>query len=152
MEKKIRITLLKQVLEIIESDLDNFKITKNYLLNYIFEHMKNEKINDNFFFDGEKSVIQFNLNKKNLSTYYDFLLEKNIQVEADFIRKLIYKYANQSRKNRELFIFKFIIERLESAIKDKKIIKIHFKDKRITSVLPFYIGSSKLELSNYLFC
>lgn len=48
MEKKIRITLLKQVMEIIGSDLDNFKITKNYLLNYIFEHMKNEKINDNF--------------------------------------------------------------------------------------------------------
>ena len=152
MEKKIRITLLKQVMEIIGSDLDNFKITKNYLLNYIFEHMKNEKINDNFFFEGEKTVIQFNLNKRNLSTYYDFLQEKNIQVEADFIRKLIYKYANQSRKNRELFIFQSIIERLESAIKDKKIIKIHFKDRRTTSVLPFYIGSSKLELSNYLFC
>ena len=109
MEKKIRITLLKQVMEIIESDLDNFKITKNYLLNYIFEYMKNEKINDSFFFDGEKTIIQFNLNKKNLSTYYDFLMEKNIQVEADFIRKLIYKYANQSRKNRELFIFHSII-------------------------------------------
>lgn len=152
MEKKIRITLLKNIIDILDSDLETFKITKNYLLNYIFEYMKDEKLDDNFLFEGEKGVIQFNLNKKNMKTYYDFLAEKNIQVEADFIRKLIFKYANQSRKNRELFIFQTIIERLEAAIKDKKITKIHFKDKRAVSVLPFYIGSSKLELSNYLFC
>lgn len=152
MEKKIRITLLKSVIDILESDLESFKITKNYLLNYIFENMKDEKINDNFLFEGEKGVIQFNLNKRNMKIYYDFLMEKNIQVEADFIRKLIYKYANQSRKNRELFVFHTPIERLEAAIKDKKAVKIHFKDERGVSVLPFYIGSSKLELSNYLFC
>lgn len=152
MEKKIRITLLKSVIDILESDLDSFKVTKNYLLNYIFEHMKDERLGDNFVFEGEKGVIQFNLNKKNMKIYYDFLMEKKIQVEADFIRKLIYRYANQSRKNRELFVFHTSIERLEAAIKGSKGAKIHFKDGRGVSVLPFYIGSSKLELSNYLFC
>lgn len=152
MEKKIRVTLPKNIVKILESDFETFKITKNYLLNYIFENMKDEVLNEDINFEGEKEIIQFNLNKKNYRDYYDFLCERNIQVEADFFRKLIYKYANQSKKNRETFIFKNIIEKLEIGIKEKRKTKIHFKDKREVTVLPFFIGSSKLELANYLFC
>ena len=152
MEKKIRVTLPKNIIKILESDCETFKITKNYLLNYIFENMREEKLSDDTIFDGEKDIIQFNLNKSNFKIYYDFLCEKNIQIEADFFRKLLYKYANQSRKNRELFIFKSVIERLEIGIKEKRKVKIHFNDKREVTILPFFIGSSKLELANYLFC
>lgn len=151
-EKKIRITLPTNIIEILKSDCESFKITKNYLLNYIFENMREEHLNDDLSFDGEKDIIQFNLNKRNYKIYYDFLCEKNIQVEADFFRKLVYKYANQSRKNREIFIFKSNIDRLEIGIKEKRKTKIHFNDKREVTVLPFFIGSSKLELANYLFC
>lgn len=152
MEKKIRVTLPKNIVKILESDYETFKITKNYLLNYIFENMRDEILNEDITFEGEKEIIQFNLNKKNYKDYYDFLCEKNIQVEADFFRKLIYKYANQSKKNRETFIFKTIIEKLEIGIKERRKTKIHFKDNREVTVLPFFIGSSKLELANYLFC
>ena len=38
MEKKIRVTLPKNIVKILESDYETFKITKNYLLNYIFEN------------------------------------------------------------------------------------------------------------------
>ena len=152
MEKKIRVTLNKSTADILDTDVKSFKISKNYLINYIFEHLKEEKIDDYQEYPDEKVVIQFNLNKKNKEIYYDFLTEHNIQVEADFIRKLIHKYINQTKSNRELFIFKDNVERLKYSIDNKKITKIRFKDKRQTSVLPFHLGTSELELRNYLFC
>ena len=37
MEKKLRITIPNEIYKIIESDLEDFGITKNFLCNYIFE-------------------------------------------------------------------------------------------------------------------
>lgn len=152
MEKKIRVTLNKSALDIIDSDVKSFKITKNYLINYIFYYLKDEKIKTKYREEAQKGIIQFNLNKKNKEIYYDFLVENKIQVEADFIRKLIYNYISQSKNNRELFVFNETINRISYAIENKRLIRIRFKDKRETHVLPFHIGSSKLELANYLFC
>ena len=75
MEKKIRVTLPKNIIKILESDCETFKITKNYLLNYIFENMREEKLSDDTIFDGEKDIIQFNLNK--MYFYLPFLLYSN---------------------------------------------------------------------------
>lgn len=152
MEKKIRVTINKNIANILDTDAKSFKVTKNYLINYIFEHLKDEKIDEYPELQDEKVVIQFNLNKKNKETYYDFLKEKKIQVEADFIRKLIHKYALHSKSNRELFVFKENVERIKYAVEKKQIIKLKFRDKRETSILAFHIGTSRLELSNYLFC
>lgn len=152
MEKKIRVTLLKNIIEIIEADCESFKITKNYLINYIFDQLKDDESKERIEDKGEKGVLQFNLNKKNREIYYDILLEKNIQVEAEFVRNLIYKYAYQPKNCRELFVFKTLVERIRYSIDNNRIINISFRDKRKTKVLPFYIGSSKLELNNYLFC
>lgn len=152
MEKKIRVTLNKSAADILDIDVKSFKITKNYLINYIFQHLKNEPLEENYPEEKQKTIIQFNLNKKNKDTYYDFLIENNIQVEAEFIRKLIYKYASRSKNNRELFIFSENIDRINYGINNKRVVRIRFRDKRETKVLPFYIGSSKLELANYLFC
>lgn len=152
MEKKIRITINKNIADILEEDVKSFTITRNYLINYIFENLKDETIEDSPETKDNKVVIQFNLNKKNKEFYYDFLQERNIQVEANFIRRLIIKYALLSKHNRELFIFRDTVNRINYAIQNKKIVKIKFRDKRETTILPFHIGSSKLELSNYLFC
>lgn len=152
MEKKIRVTLNKSAIDILEADVKSFKITKNFLINYIFDLLKEEKIETNFFEEEERGVIQFNLNKKNREIYYDILTEKNIQVEADFFRKMIYRYTHQSKSSREMFLYKDIIERIKYSIKNRRVIKISFDDERKTSVLPFFIGTSKLELGNYIFC
>ncbi len=152
MEKKIRVTLNKGAIDIIEADVNSFKITKNSLINYIFDYLKDEKIDRNFPEEGEKGVIQFNLNKKNKEIYYDLLAERNIQVEADFIRKMIYRYSHQSKSSRELFLYQDIVERIKYSIKNRRVIKVNFDDGRKVSILPFFIGSSKLELGNYIFC
>lgn len=152
MEKKIRVTVNKSAFDIIESDVQSFKITKNYLINYIFDILKEEKI-ETFHQDEEKKeIIQFNLNKKNKNIYYDILFENNIQIEAEFIRKMIYRYTYQSKSSRELFLYRDIVDRLKYSIKNRRVIKINFDDDRKTSILPFYIGTSKLELGNYIFC
>lgn len=152
MEKKIRVTVNKSAFDIIESDVQSFKITKNYLINYIFDILKEEKI-ETFHQDEEKKeIIQFNLNKKNKNIYYDILFENNIQIEAEFIRKMIYRYTYQSKSSRELFLYRDIVDRLKYSIKNRSVIKINFDDDRKTSILPFYIGTSKLELGNYIFC
>lgn len=152
MEKKIRVTLNKTAINILESDIKSFKITKNFIINYIFSILKDQKIETIYPEEEEKGVIQFNLNKSNREIYYDILSEQNIQVEAEFIRRMIYKYINQSKSSRELFLYQEIVQRIKYAIKNKKIIKISFDDNRKTPILPFFIGSSKLELGNYIFC
>ena len=152
MEKKIRVTLNRYAIDIIESDVNSFKITKNFLINYIFNKLKEEKIENIYSDEGEKGIIQFNLNKENKNIYYDILAEQKIQVEADFIRKMIYRYTHQSKSSRELFLYEDIINRIKYGIKNKRVLKFTFDDERKTSILPFYIGTSKLELGNYIFC
>lgn len=152
MEKKIRVTLNKYAIDIIEADCQSFKVTKNFLINYIFDKLKEEKIENIYNEEDKKGVIQFNLNKNNKNIYYDILAEQKIQIEADFIRKMIYRYTHQSKSSRELFLYGEIVNRIKYGIKNKRAIKLTFDDERKTSVLPFYIGSSKLELGNYIFC
>ena len=154
MEKKIRVTLPRKIVEILENDIEEFFIKKNTLLNYIYA----EKIKDNqdkkfiYPYKGETSVIQFNLNKKNLEGYYNFLEENNIQNESEFFREILIEYASLGKKKRECFLFKEIVDRINYSIKEKKIIKIVFRDEKIIEVEPYLIESSKLEVMNYLFC
>lgn len=152
MEKKIRVTLNKYVIDILEADCQSFKITKNSLINHIFSKLKEEKIDNIYTDEDSKGIIQFNLNKLNKNIYYDILAEQKIQVEADFIRKMVYRYAYQAKNSRELFLYEEIVERIKYGIKNKRVSKITFDDSRKTSILPFHIGTSKLELGNYIFC
>lgn len=152
MEKKIRVTLPNYILDILEGDAQDFKRNKNFIFNYIYSQMKNEEIDEKKGFSSEKTVIQFNLNRDNREEYYEFLRDKNIQVEAEFFRNLFIKYVSQPKMKREVFIFKEIIKKIDLGIKEKKIIVITFMDERKVEVEPYYIGSSQQETTNYLFC
>ena len=151
MEKKLRITIPVEIYKIIESDLEDFGITKNYLCNYIFENSEGFKQVYNYKYGNVKKIIQFNLNKKNRENYYSFLAEKNIEVEAEYFRNIFLYYAQKSKKSREFFIFKDIIGRIASAIDNKKKITVTFADESRKTISPYYIASSELELKNYLF-
>lgn len=154
MEKKIRVTLPRKIVEILENDIEEFFIKKNTLLNYIYaEKIKeNQEKKFNYPYKGETSVIQFNLNKKNLEGYYNFLEENNIQNESEFFREILIEYASLGKKKRECFLFKEIVERINYSIKEKRTIKIVFRDEKNIEVEPYLIESSKLEVMNYLFC
>ena len=151
MEKKLRITVPNEIYKIIESDLEDFRITKNLLSNYIFENSKGFKQIYNYKYNGSKKIIQFNLNKKNLENYYSFLAEKKIEVEAEYFRNIFFYYAQQSKKSRELFIFKNITEKIMCGVENKKKIIVTFADGTKKTISPYYMASSELELKNYLF-
>lgn len=151
MEKKLRITVPNEIYKIIESDLEDFRITKNFLCNYIFENSKGFKQIYNYKYNGSKKIIQFNLNKKNLENYYSFLAEKKIEVEAEYFRNIFFYYAQQSKKSRELFIFKNITEKIMCGVENKKKIIVTFADGTKKTISPYYMASSELELKNYLF-
>ena len=125
MEKKIRITLPKKIAEILENDTEEFFIKKNTLLNYIYaEKIKEDRRKKNLYtYKEETSIIQFNLNKKNLEGYYNYLEENNIQNESEFFREILIEYASQSKKKRECFLFRVIVERINHSIKEKKIME-----------------------------
>ena len=157
MSKKIKVTLPQNIYEIIKNDISDFNMTSNYFMNYIFLNLNDKYKN----FKGnpaiaeqskEKSSIQFNLNKESSLIYYDVLRDNNAQNESEFMRSLLIRYATNPKNKRELFIFKESVERINLAIKDKKNIYITFNDDRKVKVSPYYIGSSDLEIANYIFC
>lgn len=157
MSKKIKVTLPQNIYEIIKNDISDFNMTSNYFMNYIFLNLNDKYKN----FKGnpaiaeqskEKSSIQFNLNKESSLIYYDVLRDNNAQNESEFMRSLLIRYATNPKNKRELFIFKESVERINLAIKDKKNVYITFKDDRKVKVSPYYIGSSDLEIANYIFC
>lgn len=131
--------------------MEDFRITKNFLCNYIFENSKGFKQIYNYKYNGSKKIIQFNLNKKNLENYYSFLAEKKIEVEAEYFRNIFFYYAQQSKKSRELFIFKNITEKIMCGVENKKKIIVTFADGTKKTISPYYMASSELELKNYLF-
>ena len=157
MSKQLKVTLPQNIYEIIKNDIDDFNMTSNYFMNYIFlnlnEKYKNFKGNPAIAEQSkEKSSIQFNLNKASNLIYYDVLRENNAQNESEFMRSLLIRYATNPKNKRELFIFRESVERLNLAIKDKKNVYITFNDNRKVKVSPYYIGSSDLEIANYIFC
>lgn len=157
MSKKIKVTLPQNIYEIIKNDINDFNMTSNYFMNYIFlnlnEKYKNFKGNPAIAEQSkEKSSIQFNLNKESSLIYYDVLRDNNAQNESEFMRSLLIRYATNPKNKRELFIFKEAVERINLAIEDKKNVRITFNDDRKVKISPYYIGSSDLEIANYIFC
>lgn len=156
--KKIKVTIPKSIYEIVRNDLNDFGISNNHFMNYLFSNLK-----DNYEDYGSKNIeipslskekkfIQFNLNKENSLVYYEVLRDKKVLNESEFMRNLLLKYSSNQKNIRELFIFKEVIERINLAIKDRKNIVITFNDERKTTVTPYHIGSSELEIANYIFC
>ncbi len=156
--KKIKVTIPKNVYDIIKNDIEDFNISNNHFMNYVFFNLKdsyeeyNIKNIDIPLLNNEKKFIQFNLNKENSLIYYDVLKDKKVLNESEFMRNLLIKYSSNQKNVRELFIFKEIVERINLAIKDKKNIIITFNDERKVKVSPYYSGSSDLKIANYIFC
>ena len=156
--KKIKVTISKNIYDIVKNDLNDFGLSSNYFMNYLFSNLKDSyedygnKNIDILSTSKEKKFIQFNLNKENSLIYYDVLKDKKVLNESEFMRNLLIKYSSNQKNVRELFVFKESIERINLAIKDKKNIVITFNDDRKVTVTPYYIGSSDLEIANYIFC
>lgn len=149
--KKIKVTLPYYIYEIIEKDIEHFNIKKNKLCNLIFENYKEEY--DEFIFKNRKlnftRTLQFNLNKNNLDIY-EFIPRDPSKTDADFFRNLFTTYVNRPQYHREKVLFKRTVNILESAILERKKVRIRYYDEyRI--IEPYFIANVANESYNYIF-
>ena len=108
------------MVDILKYDAKEFCLTKNSLLNYLVKNYENLNMEKLPKLEGEKEIIQFNLNKGNEDFYIEIYNRSKFKTEASFMRTLIYGYISQSKVIRERFIFEKLIEKIENGIKIKK--------------------------------
>ena len=78
-------------------------------------------------------IMQFNLNKENEDIYLSTLRIYDIQVEAEFFKKILYDYIDMPKFKRELTVFQKTAKELEKAISKKRKVEIKFKDESQSS-------------------
>ena len=92
--------------DILKYDAVEFGLSKNYLLNYLVKNYSLLRGKDMPVLEGEKEIIQFNLNKENEDFYTEVYNRSEFETEASFIRTLIYGYISQSKVIRERLYLK----------------------------------------------
>ncbi len=148
--KKVRVTLPDYITQTISHDAIDFGFKLNNFYNRLFS-IYAEKKKDVFFLPQSKNnnVIQFNLNKENEDIYLSTLRIYDIQVEAEFFKKILYDYIDMPKFKRELTVFQKTAKELEKAISKKRKVEIKFKDE-IRVIEPYFIKQSGGESRNYI--
>ena len=75
----------QNIVKILESDYETFKITKNYLLNYIFENMRDEILNEDINFEGKRRLYNLILIKKIIKIIMIFYVKKIFKLKQIFL-------------------------------------------------------------------
>ncbi len=148
--KKVRVTLPDYITQTISHDATDFGFNLNNFYNRLF-NIYAEKKKDIFFLPQSKNnnIIQFNLNKENEDIFLSTLRIYNIQVEAEFFKKILYDYIDMPKFKRELIVFQKTVKDLEKAMCKKKKVEIKFKDE-IRVIEPYFIKQSGGESRNYI--
>ena len=150
MMKKIRVTLPEYIIQAINRDAIDFGFNLNNFYNTLFSIYAEEKREINFLPQSKNNnIIQFNLNKDNEDIYLSTLRIYNIQVEAEFFKKILYNYIDMPKFKRELTVFQKTVKYIDKAINKRKKIEIKFKDE-IRIIEPYFIKQSGGESRNYI--
>ncbi len=148
--KKIRVTLPDYIIQTINHDIVDFGFNLNNFYNRLFSIYAEKKKEIHFLPQSKNnSIMQFNLNKENEDIYMSTLRIYNIQVEAEFFRKILYDYIDMPKFKRELTVFQKTVKELEKAMSKKRKIEIKFKGE-IRIIEPYFIEQSGGESRNYI--
>ncbi|MGL6120443.1 MAG: WYL domain-containing protein, partial [Fusobacteriaceae bacterium] len=146
---KIRITIPKDVKNILKRDIDDYEVNENKLYNLIYENMDFEYNieQERSVYKDETELVQFTLSKEN---YCKYLSPFNLKIKkAKFFRQLLVQYALRSSYERELIIFKKSVNTLKNAIENNRKIKVTFRE-REDILDAYFIVSLEKENRNYL--
>lgn len=152
--KKIRVTIPNYIVNIIEKDASDFGLNLNNFYNIIFYlYSKEEKNLNSIQKSKNNQIIQFNLNKRNEDLYMSTLRLYNVDVEAEFFKKIFYDYIDIPKYKREKLIFKDTVEELKKSIDKRKKVEIKFKEEN-RIIEPYFIKEAGGESRNYIhaFC
>ena len=123
--KKIRVTLPDYIIQTINHDIVDFGFNLNNFYNRLFSIYSENKKEIHFLPQSKNnSIMQFNLNKDNEDIYMSTLRIYNVQVEAEFFRKILYDYIDMPKFKRELTVFQKTVKELEKAMSKKRKIEI----------------------------
>lgn len=150
MNKKIKISLPRYVVEIVEKDKNYFSISKDAIYNKIiigFGFNKRRYIETGIL--DKKISVCFNLNNKNFSLFYEMLKFSKMEIENEFIRTLLIDYSNTHPSIREKLMNSTLFRELEYAIKNKRIIKILY-NKKVMDIFPVAFERDKNTYYNNL--
>jgi len=146
---KVRVTIPLLYWEILENDIERFKITKNRFMNLLFEkypepYLEKDKIKTNKI---ESHLVQFDLTNLNEEVYKNKFSEIS---PSNYFKQLIRLYIEYLPKEREEILFSEIVKKLESAISKNRKVILYF-DKKKVKVEPFFIKFYPSNNRNYLF-
>lgn len=151
-ESKVRVTLPEYIYNTILNDENDFEIKKNKLCNIIFK-VYNEQVNfeGNDIMSKYSQILQFSLSNDNRDIYADIEKRYKIQSKADYFRKIFFLYSDLPKYKREILIFDENYRMINSAIKNKRKLKIKYQNEyRIVD--PYFIKNTEGEARNYMFC
>lgn len=120
----------KYIKEILEQDVNHFKISKYNLCNLILMRFSlnfNSNFSENTPFE-EKEYLQFTLHKENIIYYSEMKKKSNDMSESEMIREIFSSYAILPPFLREIYLYREKIAFLISMKKEYKAIKFHTND------------------------
>lgn len=150
--KKVAFSVPNFMYEILNGDMEYFKLKKgelgNRILNYFLGSQKLLKME---FRNGDSKRIQYNLTKNNEIVLSQIIREIRIEKESEYLRNIYFTYINNLKYIREKILFKKIFEDMEKAINgNKKILITYHSISRIVD--PYSICVANKEERSYLFC
>lgn len=130
MKQKIKASVPKYLLKILEADLNHFSISKEGLCNEIllkFSLKFRSNYHQEMLFE-EKEYLQFSLNKENKKYYEELSKQMSDLNDAEIIREIFLSYAILPPFLREINLFREKIVFLNTAQKEYRTLKVHTND------------------------
>lgn len=130
MKQKIKASVPKYLLKILEADLNHFSISKEGLCNEIllkFSLKFRSNYHQEMLFE-EKEYMQFSLNKENRKYYEELSKQMEDLSDSEIIREIFLSYAVLPPFLRETHLFREKIVFLNTAQKEYRILKVHTTD------------------------
>lgn len=127
MKQKIKASVPKYLLKILEADLNHFSISKEGLCNEIllkFSLKFRSNYHQEMLFE-EKEYLQFSLNKENKKYYEELSKQMSDLNDAEIIREIFLSYAILPPFLREINLFREKIVFLNTAQKEYRTLKVH---------------------------
>ncbi len=121
--QKVNTQISEGVIELIEQDMDYFKLSKGKMGNRIFSYYKDRNIEYRKKSQGETRTLQFHLSNENNEIVSLVLRDnksKGIKSKSDLFRSMLDDYQKRSRGEREKILYYKNYEAIKKAIDNGK--------------------------------
>ncbi|WP_373077029.1 hypothetical protein [Fusobacterium varium] len=136
MRKRVRVSIPRFSIEIIEKDMEYFSISRDRICNLVIQGLgfENTISYHKKLMDGTK-ILNFNLNEKNTELFEAMFALSKERKESEFFKRVFSTYANLHPFMREKILNISLFTIIENAIRENKKVKLYYQ-KLLLDVLP----------------